>query len=398
MSPCHEIFYEELEGFADFHEFPHAKWYAPLPTSWFVVITDVQGSTNAIQAGRYKDVNALGVASIVAVLNAVKPLQIPYVFGGDGATFCIPPSSKQTVESALIATKQMAERSFGLHLRVGMVSMQEIQRNGHQVRIGKYQPSEHYQQAMFLGDGLGYAESLVKDPRPENPFLLPEADIAPNGNFEGFECRWNEIPSPHDETITLLVQAFSKDDAAKEAIYEDISKTIVEIYGQDEQCHPMRHDQLSLTWSIKKLSAEIRIRTLSLSLWERWRYITRVIALVFAGKWLMSRKVKTEQVDWGRYKQIMIANTDYRKFDELLRMVISGTMTQRKQLRDVLDRYRDEGKIVFGIHAAPTALMTCVISDYNTRHVHFLDGSNGGYALAAKEMKQQLKARQTNAT
>jgi len=23
--------------------------------------------------------------------------------------------------------------------------------------------------------------------------------------------------------------------------------------------------------------------------------------------------------------------------------------------------------------------------------VHFLDGSNGGYALAAKEMKQQLK-------
>ena len=398
MSACHNSFYEELQGFSDFHHFPHATWYAPLPSTWFVVITDVQGSTKAIQAGRYKDVNALGVASIVAVINAVKPLQIPYVFGGDGATFCIPPSCKQEVESALVAAKQMAEKSFGLHLRIGMVPMQEIRRNGHQVRIGKYQPSEHYRQAMFLGDGLGYAESLVKDPRPQNPFLLPEADISPKGNFEGFECRWNEIPSPYEETISLLVQAFAPDEAGKEAVYEDISRAIVTIYGQDDICHPMRQDRLTLAWSITKLSAEIRIRTLSMTRRERWQYLARTIALVFAGKWLMARKVKTEHVDWGRYKSSMIANTDYRKFDELLRMVISGTAAQRKQLREILVRYYDEEKIVFGIHAAPTALVTCVISDYNTRHVHFIDGSNGGYALAAKEMKQQLKTRQTSVT
>ncbi|MCB0290157.1 MAG: DUF3095 family protein, partial [Calditrichaeota bacterium] len=81
----------------------------------------------------------------------------------------------------------------------------------------------------------------------------------------------------------------------------------------------------------------------------------------------------------------------YRKFDGLLRMVISGTQSQRGDLLSVLRQFQQQGKIAFGIHTSSTALVTCVISDYKTDHVHFLDGSNGGYALAAVELKRQLK-------
>jgi len=35
-------FYEQLEGFAEFSEFPHPDWYRPLPEDWCVVIADVQ--------------------------------------------------------------------------------------------------------------------------------------------------------------------------------------------------------------------------------------------------------------------------------------------------------------------------------------------------------------------
>jgi len=244
MTSSNDNFYERLAGFVDFNEFMQLKWYTPLPAPWFVVITDVQGSTKAIQAGKYKDVNALGAASIVALLNAVKPIKIPYVFGGDGATLCIPPSRKKAVESALVATKQMAEESFGLKLRIGMVAMSVIQRDGYQVFVGKYQPSSHYQQAMFLGDGLGYAESLVKDPAPDNSFLLSEDQIEAKGSFEGFECRWNEIPSPHGETVAILVQAFEESDSSKETIYAEISQKIIQIYGRAEHHHPLRQEQL----------------------------------------------------------------------------------------------------------------------------------------------------------
>ena len=384
-------FYEQLEGFSDFPQFTQLELYRPLPSEWFVLITDVCGSTEAIEQGLYKEVNSLGAASIVALLNAVAPLKVPYVFGGDGATVCIPPSAKKAAESALVAAKQMARENFALELRIGMVPMSVILKARHQILIGKYQPSSHFQQAMFQGDGLCYAESLVKDPGQKNPFLLSEDKIKASGSFEGFECRWNEIPSPLGETVAILVQALDQDISSKEIIYNEVSQKILDIYGDEEAHHPLRQEQLSLTTSLEKLSNEIRIRTAFQDTCKRWMYALKLKCLAYAGKYLMHKKIKTENTDWGQYKQSLIANTDYRKFDEVLRMIISGTLEQRNQLTAYLDHLYKEKKIVFGVHASPNALMTCLVFNYDTDHIHFLDGSNGGYAMAAKDMKQQLK-------
>lgn len=36
--------------------------------------------------------------------------------------------------------------------------------------------------------------------------------------------------------------------------------------------------------------------------------------------------------------------------------------------------------------------MTCVVqSPINNKHIHFIDGADGGYALAALRLKDQLK-------
>jgi len=365
--------------------------YRPLPSTWFILITDVRGSTNAVEDGLYKEVNSLGVASIVALLNAVSPLKVPYVFRGDGATVCIPPSSKEAAESALVAAKQMAKNNFGLELRIGMVAMSDIEAAGHQILVSKYQPSAHFQQAMFQGDGLSHAESLIKDPRVDNPYIISEEQVEENGSFEGFECRWNEIPSPHEETVAILIQALEKDIAAKEIIYHEVSQKIFNIYGDEKHHHPLRPEQLSLTTSIRKLSTEVRVRSTFQTLWKRVMYFLKLEFLAYAGKYLMHKKVKTENIDWGRYKRSLITNTDYRKFDEILRMILSGTLEQRSQLTVYLEQLHKKRKIVFGIHASPNALITCLVFNYDTDHIHFLDGSNGGYAMAAKEMKRQLK-------
>ena len=87
----------------------------------------------------------------------------------------------------------------------------------------------------------------------------------------------------------------------------------------------------------------------------------------------------------------MIVNTDYRKFDEFLRMVISGSKHQRHKLRAKLQQYHEHGEIAFGIHTSKSSLITCIVTDYDKNHVHFLDGANGGYAMAARELKQQVK-------
>ena len=371
--------------------FHQSQWYQPLPDDWCVVITDVLGSTKAIEQGKYKHVNAVGVASIVALINCVKPLKVPYVFGGDGATACFPMAMLETVKPELIAAEKMSLQQFGLELRIGVVPMLDIRQNGCDVLVGKHQPHSYYQQAMFLGDGLAYAEKRVKDPAPDNPYLIVEGPCANADIFEGFECRWNEIPSPLEDNISLLVQTTCEDGKKSGQLFAQVLEMVTHIYGDDSAHHPLTLDNMSLTGSSALLNIEAGIRSAFKSSWQRLKYVFHLHLMRLVGNWLMKRKVQTQATNWGEYKQNLIVNTDYRKFDEMLRMVISGTQAQRQQLREQLQALREQGLIVFGIHAAPSSLITCVVTDYNHDHVHFLDGANGGYAMAAKELKGQLK-------
>ena len=73
-------FFEELAGFSTFNELVNGSHYQEIPEGWFVVVTDVVGSTRAIEAGRYKDVNTIGAATLVAMRNAIPNVLVPFVF------------------------------------------------------------------------------------------------------------------------------------------------------------------------------------------------------------------------------------------------------------------------------------------------------------------------------
>ena len=386
----HRHFYQQLKPFKRFSDFTEAGNYADCPEDWYVVITDVKGSTQAIERGDYKAVNALGVASIMAVLNAVKSESIPFVFGGDGASFCIPPEKADVVRSALVATRIMASEQFDLDLRIGMVPVKTVIDAGEQIRIAKYQVSDHYQQAMFRGGGLGYAEGLVKDPSTENPYLVNDKEIEPIGDFHGFECRWNKIPTPHEETIALLIQAVGEDERSRDELFVRIHAKIREIYGAADKHRPVRAETLSLTFSLHQLAGEIAIRTAFKSVIYRIFYTTRLLFVLLAGKYLMAKGMQTHSTDWGAYKESLVANSDYRKFDEVLRMILAGTRQQREALCSYLNRLQKTEKVAYGIHCTTHALMTCAVFDYGNEHVHFLDASDGGYAMAARGLKRQL--------
>ena len=74
-----------------------------IPANWHVVITDVKNSTAAVNEGLHETINLIATASIVAVLNITYKanLTIPFFFGGDGATFIIPPTPLEAVMCAL---------------------------------------------------------------------------------------------------------------------------------------------------------------------------------------------------------------------------------------------------------------------------------------------------------
>ncbi len=94
------------------------------------------------------------------------------------------------------------------------------------------------------------------------------------------------------------------------------------------------------------------------------------------------------------YKSQLQSHTDYRKYDDVLRLILDCSPDQILKIRTLLQSSFDKGDIFFGMHESTHALMTCLVESIQPGgHIHFVDGSDGGYAVAAKQLKQQIANR-----
>lgn len=385
-----ENFYSQLPLLDNFLKISEIGNFVDVPDDWYIVVTDIRGSTKALEAGKYKEVNLLGACSIVAVLNVAGETEIPFVFGGDGASLLMGPSLLPAAQKALLATQQLAKREFDMDLRVGVVPVKVVVAANYPVKIAKFKVSENYSQAVFIGGGLTRATELIKDPVAGNIYSIKNKGVSSTADFSGLECRWQDIPSKYGEIVTLLVMVRSDFDPQSHQFYRNILKKIQYIYGKENSLNPIDRKNLKLTLNSAKLIKETLVRASSASWLDRQLYLSKIQLETALGSLLMNLKVKTEELDWGVYKDIAIAATDYRKFDDMLRMVISGNEWRRKKLTGYLERNYREGKLVYGLHVSDRALMTCLVFERGGRQVHFVDGADGGYALAAKDMKERM--------
>ena len=317
---------------------------------------------------------------------------MPFVFGGDGATFAVPDTLRERVIPALREAQRLARQSFELLLRVGMVRVSSLLDDGLSVRLAKIRLSPNVTQPAFSGRGWEEAERMVKDPQVQGVLRVQEQDGPCDGSFEGFECRWQGVPSFNDHKLALLVAAVSDDAEVNLASYRNVSAKIAQIYGDISSYHPLRADQMRLSFNPRQLSHEWRVRSSSLGVWGRVKYFARMLLLNLAGAYLFARKMDTQTVRWSRYIDEMVENSDVRKFDGVLRMVMDGSEAQYRDLHSYLEGQHREGRLAYGMHKSSEALVTCIVFSYNGNHVHFVDGSDGGYAMAARGLKAQLKS------
>lgn len=383
-----EHFFDHLPICDSFTDLVEPNRYVPLPEDWHILVADICGSTQAIAQGRYREVNFVGVSVIAAVMNAVKPADIPYVFGGDGAVLCVPLVLLPPARQALLAAQQTAEKAYGLTLRAGVVPMHAILAAGKRVLVARFRVSKDYVQPAFAGGGLAFAESLLKDPATQAAYAL--APAAPQqADYTGLECRWQPIPSPRGETVALICQALASTETEQAAIYRNILNKIQELFGGATACHPIAVSGLHLAMDSQGLAAETRLHAAAEAPWRmclhNWRLrLANLLGLVF-----MRFRWRIGGVNWGAYREEVVANADVRKFDGALREVLSGTTAQREALEAFLESLASSGMALYGLHVSKAALMTCFVRDRNGRHIHFVDGMDGGYAMAAAALKRR---------
>lgn len=383
-------FYAQLPLRTEFDDVGRQESYAPLPDDWHVVMCDVRNSTVAVEAGAYKNVNTLGAAVITAMLNAAGDTDIPFVFEGDGAVLCVPPELLDDARAALLQTQQLARKSFDLDLRIATLPMSHIRAAGFSILVARYRVSDNYVQAMFAGGGMAYADRTMKNPATAALCAIAPGCVQPGGNFAGLECRWQDIPSRHGETISVMVRALGNDVEDTDRTYRELIARVREIYGADEACHPVWPPNLTFTFSGSRLANEVAVHTQGRGVLGKWLYLMQTRCWVLIGWLLMKFSIRTAATDWGRYKTILARNSDVKKFNDCFRQILAGNAAQREALTAWLEERFARRELVFGIHVANRAQMTCLVFDYSGRHLHFIDGADGGLFLAAKALKERV--------
>jgi hypothetical protein len=372
-------FYAQIPVFEGFARLTDPALYRPLPEDWVLGLSDVVASTAAIRAGQYKNVNVAGAALIAAVSNALGQRDFPFTFGGDGASFALPPEDAETARAALAATAAWVRDDLALALRVALVPMAAIRAAGWDVRVARYAPSPHVSYAMFMGGGLAWAGQELK----AGAHAVEPAPPGTRPDLSGLSCRWEEFPARHGLVLSLIATPVV---AESEAAFQELVGDILRMTGRESEAqHPISDLKRAMSWPPAGLDVEARTSRGAQSVLRR----KAVLGLQTLASWAIMRfGIRIGGFQPERYLRELVANADFRKYDDGLRMTLDCTPALADRLEARLLAAEQAGIARFGLHRQDAAIVTCYTpSALRSDHVHFVDGAAGGYAAAATRLK-----------
>jgi hypothetical protein len=376
-------FYADIPPFDRFEEVVDAARYRPLPTGWLVGVADVVDSTGAIAAGRYKAVNMAGASVISAVFNAIGRAPFPFVFGGDGAAFAVPGGAARAAADALAACRAWAGAETGLSLRGALVPVSDIRAAGHDVTVARFSASPSVAYAMFAGGGVHWAEAEMKAGR----FEIPTAPAGAQPDLSGLSCRWTPIEAQAGEIVSVLVAPAPGADAAAFAAL--VTRVLDIVGGGSRDGHPVPAEGARFSWPPRGFGMELS----TLPGARRLRHACKIVAEQALAWLLDAAGTRLKTLDPARYRAETALNTDFRKFDDGLKLTVDCAAEVTARLEAALEEAREGGVAHYGLHRQLSALMTCIVpSPFTPDHMHFVDGAAGGYARAAEMLKAQLSA------
>ena len=377
-----DSFYSNVPLFRGFGKLMDSTLYQSLPDGWFVGVADIVQSTKAIAENRYKAVNMAGAAVIASVTNALDNRDFPFAFGGDGASFAVSSRDYELACDALAATATWVKEDLDLEMRVALVPIDRIRAQNLDVRVARYAPSPNVSYAMFSGGGLAWADAAMK----RGEFAVAPAASGAHPDLTGLSCRFAEMPSERGLILSvLIVPGKNSDEASFRSLIEEVVALVEKSPGSGR---PISAKGPPLRWPTPGSEFEALADSSGKPLWRR-----RLSVHLFT---LMAYVMLRFDISAGgfvpqSYMQQVVENSDFRKFDDGLRMVIDCTPDLADTIERRLAKAAANGFARYGLHRQAASMMTCfTLAASQPDHFHFVDGAGGGYAAAATVLKATL--------
>ncbi len=360
------------------------QYFFNVPDDWYIIIADIQNSTEAVASGRHNDVNLVAAGSLIAALNIAKQnnIEIPFFFSGDGGTLLAPEELVSSIMTGLLVHNENSIKNFGLYMHIGSVSIKNILSNGSTVKISKVEIGLGLHKAIIIGNGLKSAEQQIKHSiNPENENAKYDLDMT------GLECRWDKVKPPNveNEIVCYLIESTHQEKQVE--VYRNVLRKMDEIYGSLVIRSPLAPNRLKLLLNLQKAQKEMLIK------YGRWKidYLISSFFKTLLGLFYFRNNLKLGNIQGRDYLLQLIANADTLTIDGRINTIISGQQNKRTQMLEYLAAKEAEGSLVYGYHISKESVMTCYIENMDSNHIHFVDGSDGGYTEAAKLLKRKLR-------
>lgn len=355
-----------------------------VPESWYVIVVDIQNSTNAVKEGNHHQVNLTATGAIISVLNTIRKFQgnieIPYFFGGDGATFIVPFSLLDKIVQVLDNYRIHIKRKTNLVLRVGQIHVKELVEKNVQLKIAKHQLTEKLSIPIVLGNGLKVAEHIIKSSfKEKNTTSFDESLL----NLEGMECRWDEISPDKSQAKVVCLLLDATVEATQSDIYKQVLSQMEKDFGSFENRQPIKNTKLRLDANPTKVLEEMKISLVS----NNWMY--------FLKNWLKTNfgKIYLNLTSSGKQYLKQIGQLSHTfMLDGMINTVFTAEQSKIDNFIAFLDNLEADNKLIYGIYVTHASVMSCYVLDRRTTHSHFVDGTEGGYTSAAKMFKIKKKA------
>ncbi len=229
--------------------------------------------------------------------------------------------------------------------------------------------------AMFSGGGASWAEAEMKAGR----FAVPAAPPGTRPDLTGLSCRWDPIAAHNGDIVSVIACRLEGPIPGTSRNWSRRSSRLSP--GSRARAIRFRLKVLMRAWIPPGLDFEARASSpWGGRFWRKLGILVQVVVLKVTDAFGLT----LGRFDPRLYRADVVQNSDFRKFDDGLKLTVDIDAARLARLERLLDEARRDGVCHFGLHRQKDALMTCIVPSPLTRdHLHFVDGAAGGYAMAA---------------
>ena len=356
--------------------------FVPVPADWVVLLVDVENSTQAVRHGMQREINRVAVSCISLVLGQLyrdaPTLRVPYFFGGDGATFLLPPAYVDSVRGALDQYRQYVWRARYLSLKLGTAPVSDAYAQERHLQIAKWACGPQLTIPVVLGKGLKYLERRIKS------FFVDETRTplrVPAPRLDDIQRLWHKVyPAQRDRRLVCLVVGANYE-INQRVVFRALAQRLTQLFGPLEARHPADAKRVPAPSALALLRRDLRTQLHRFRWWQYTReQLLRLWAPYFLRFTARGRDYR-QRVSLAAYAHLL---------DGGFNCMLSGTEAQIDELVAYLDRQEAADRLRYGLRRTPAARLTFYLHDPHSGPLYLIDGINGDYTAAAKIFKQKV--------